>query len=105
MLGPNTGLGHNSMVFMVESQVAYILDALHAMTRQRLATIAVRPAAQDAYNAVLQRRMRGTIWATGCGSWYQDAHGRNTALWPGFTWEFWLRTRRFDARRYLLTSA
>jgi cation diffusion facilitator CzcD-associated flavoprotein CzcO len=105
LLGPNTGLGHSSMVFMVESQVAYILAALRTMTRQRRTTIAVRPAAQDAYNVALQRRMRRTVWASGCGSWYQDACGRNTTLWPGFTWEYWLRTRRFDARHYLLTPA
>lgn len=103
LLGPNTGLGHNSMVFMVESQVAYILDALYTMTRQRLATVTVRPAAQAAYNAALQRRMRRTVWSSGCGSWYQDARGRNVTLWPGFTWEYRLRTRRFDARNYLLT--
>ncbi len=58
---------------------------------------------QDEYNEELQRRMRRTVWTSGCGSWYLDARGRNTTLWPGFTWEYRLRTRRFDAANYLLT--
>ena len=68
MPGPNTGLGHSSMTFMVESQMASILDALHTMTRQHLSTVAVRPTVQAAYNVALQRRMRRTVWSTGCGS-------------------------------------
>ena len=57
---------------------------------------------QAAYNTLLQRRMRKTVWMTGCSSWYLAANGRNTTLWPGFTWEYRLRTRRFDAANYRL---
>ncbi len=102
-IGPNTGLGHSSMVFMIESQVAYVLDALRTMARRGLAAVEVRRAVQDEYNEELQRRMRRTVWTSGCGSWYLDARGRNTTLWPGFTWEYRLRTRRFDPANYLLT--
>jgi cation diffusion facilitator CzcD-associated flavoprotein CzcO len=105
LIGPNTGLGHTSMVFMIESQLAYVLDALRTMERRGLATVEVRAEAQAAYNAELQRDMRGTVWtAGGCASWYLDEHGRNSTLWPGFTFSFRQRTRRFDAERYELRA-
>jgi len=85
LMGPNTGLGHNSVVYMIESQLAYVLDALAAMRERAAATVEVRPEVQTAYNAEVQQRLEGTVWASGCKSWYQDSHGRNTALWPGFT--------------------
>ena len=101
VLGPNTGLGHNSIVFMIESQLRYVMSALREMRREGLATIEVRPDAQDAYNDEIQRRMRGSVWTTGgCASWYLDANGRNTTLWPGFTWPFRRQTERFDRGAY-----
>jgi len=103
LTGPNTGLGHTSMVFMIESQVAYILDCLHMMDRRGVSVVEVRPDVQDAYNDALQRRMRRTVWTSGCASWYLDAGGRNSTLWPGFTWEYRLKTRRFDPSAYSLT--
>ncbi|MCB9751493.1 MAG: NAD(P)/FAD-dependent oxidoreductase [Myxococcales bacterium] len=103
MTGPNTGLGHNSMVYMIESQVPYILDALRTIQRRRLKAVAVRPDAQRRYNAWLQRRMRRTVWSTGgCVSWYMDGGGKNVTLWPGFTFGFRHMLRRFDARAYEL---
>ncbi len=105
LLGPNTGLGHSSMVFMVESQVAYIRDCLRLMDRRGLASVEVRPEVEERHNEALQRRLRRTVWASGCASWYLDARGRNTTLWPGFTWEYRLRTRRFDPASYSLTPA
>ena len=100
LIGPNTGLGHNSMVYMIESQISYILDCLHTMDRKNLQTIEVRPEIQEVFNTELQQRMQGTVWTSGCASWYLDATGRNTTIWPGFTFEFRHRTRRFDARNY-----
>jgi cation diffusion facilitator CzcD-associated flavoprotein CzcO len=102
-IGPNTGLGHSSMVFMIESQIAYVLDCLRAMDRHGLQAVEVRPDVQAAFNDELQRRMRRTVWMSGCASWYLHAGGRNTTLWPGFTWEYRLRTRRFDLASYGLT--
>ncbi len=103
LIGPNTGLGHTSMVYMIESQIAYILDCLRTMERRQIQTCEVRPEVQAAYNDELQRRMRGTVWTSGCSSWYLDARGRNSTLWPGFTYEFRRKTRRFDAASYALT--
>jgi cation diffusion facilitator CzcD-associated flavoprotein CzcO len=105
IVGPNTGLGHNSMVFMIESQVAYVLDALRTMDARGLASVDVRADVQDAYNRELQEGLKDTVWSTGgCASWYLDDTGRNTTLWPGSTWPFRRRTRRFDPALYSVRS-
>ena len=105
LLGPNTGLGHNSMVFMIESQLAYVLDALKTMDREGAAAAEVRPEVLEASNAAVDRRMNGTVWQTGCSSWYFDSTGRNAAIWPDWTWRFRQRTARFDAGNYVLRPA
>jgi cation diffusion facilitator CzcD-associated flavoprotein CzcO len=102
LIGPNTGLGHNSMIFMIESQLNYILDCLHMMDRRNIQTIEVQPDVEEKYSAEMQRRMQGTVWTSGCASWYLDARGHNTTLWPGFTFEFRYRTLRFDPKSYIL---
>jgi cation diffusion facilitator CzcD-associated flavoprotein CzcO len=101
IVGPNTGLGHSSMIFMIESQIAYILDAIQTMRRDGLRFVDVHADAQALYNRRLTERLARTVWNTGgCSSWYRTSNGKNTTLWPGFTFEFRLRTRRFDAERY-----
>jgi len=100
LLGPNTGLGHTSMVLMIESQVAYVMDALREMRSNGWAAVEVDPGAVGDYNRDLQARHAGAVWQSGCRSWYLDAKGRNTALWPGFTFRFRKATRRFDAECY-----
>jgi len=103
--GPNTGLGHNSLLFMIEAQFAYIIDALRTMRARRATRIEVRRDVQAAYNEVLQRRLAGSVWNTGgCASWYLDVNGRNTTIWPYFTWRYWWKTRRFDPAPYMLTN-
>ena len=102
LIGPNTGLGHNSMVFMIESQLRYVMDALRVIDEQRIATFEIRSEAMAAYNEQIQSRMPGTVWMSGCASWYLDAAGRNTTIWPDFTFRFRHRTRRFDTRAYSL---
>jgi cation diffusion facilitator CzcD-associated flavoprotein CzcO len=102
--GPNTNLGHSSIVYMLESQVAYVMSALRQMDERGLAAVDVRPGAQDAFNAELQERLRGSVWNGGCSSWYLDRNGRNSIQWPGFTFEFRRRTRRFDADDYRLVT-
>ncbi|MFN2615952.1 MAG: flavin-containing monooxygenase [Thermoleophilaceae bacterium] len=102
LLGPNTGLGHNSMVYMIESHVAYVLDALRAMRQRGAATVEVRTEAADGFNRDIERRHEGTVWTTGCSSWYLDDTGRNATLWPDWTFRFRQRTRRFDPAEYEL---
>jgi cation diffusion facilitator CzcD-associated flavoprotein CzcO len=106
IVGPNTGLGHSSMVYMIESQLAYIQGALAAMEANKLRLVDVRADAQARYNQRLQGRLAKTVWSTGgCSSWYQAANGKNVTLWPGFTFEYRRRTRRFDAEAYELVPS
>jgi cation diffusion facilitator CzcD-associated flavoprotein CzcO len=96
IVGPNTGLVHNSMVFMIESQIHYVLDALDRMDEAHVVAVDTRPEVADAYNHALQERMKRTVWATGgCTSWYQSRSGRITTLWPGSAIAFRWQTRRF----------
>ena len=104
LLGPNTGLGHTSVVFMIESQIHHIMSCLRRLARDEADTIEVREPVLRHYNRELQRRLRRAVWSEGgCRSWYLDADGVNRALWPGFTFEYWARTRR--ARRSAYTVA
>ena len=104
LLGPNTGLGHSSMVYMIESQIEHVLGAIDAMDRSGAATIEVRPEAHAAFNREVDERMRGTVWDVGgCASFYLDASGRNATLWPDWTWRFRQRAANFDANAYTLT--
>jgi len=101
LVGPNTGLGHTSMVYMIESQVEYVIDSLRTMRERGLAAVEPRPEAQERFNERLARRLEGSVWSTGgCASWYLDQHGNNTTLWPDFTFRFRELTRRFDAEQY-----
>jgi cation diffusion facilitator CzcD-associated flavoprotein CzcO len=101
LIGPNMGLGHSSMIFMMESQFAYVLDAIRTMHHRKLRYVDVRPDVESRYNDRLQRRLAHTVWNTGgCTSWYLTSSGKNTTAWPGFTFEFRLRTRRFDVKNY-----
>lgn len=96
LVGPNTGLGHNSILFMIEAQVHYLVG-LMALTDARKADYAnVRADAQRAFNDDVQANLQGTVWETGCASWYHTPEGRNIALWPWSTWKFWLRLRKPD---------
>ncbi|MGH3978078.1 MAG: flavin-containing monooxygenase [Pseudonocardiaceae bacterium] len=103
LMGPNSGLGHNSVVLAIESQIEYVLDALRVMAAWHVGAVEVHPRAQSEFVAGVQQRMAGTVWTTGgCASWYLDDAGRNTTLWPGFTGRFRRLTRRFDPENYLL---
>jgi cation diffusion facilitator CzcD-associated flavoprotein CzcO len=104
--GPNTGLGHNSLVFMIEAQLDYLMDAVRTIDERGATRVEVRQDAQDSYNRRLQSRLPASVWNSGgCSSWYIDANGKNTTIWPDFTWRFRHQTRRFDAAAYELTAA
>ena len=102
--GPNTGLGHTSVIYMIEAQIEHVLSAVGYMSRHGIAEIEPRPEAQAAYVADVDRRMRGTVWdAGGCRSWYVDVTGRNSSLWPRPTWTFRRRVARLAPGEYLFT--
>jgi cation diffusion facilitator CzcD-associated flavoprotein CzcO len=103
LVGPNTGLGHNSLVFMIESQINYVAGALKVMRRRGARVVDVLPEAQAAYNAEIDEMTQGTVWVSGgCSSYYIDRNGHNSTLWPTFTWPFRRRTREFDEAAYVL---
>ena len=105
-MGPNVGVGHTSMVYMIESQLNYVLDALRTMAEEGLEVLETTPQAQEAYRQLIAERSKGTVWlAGGCGSWYLDRHGHNTTLWPDFTFRFRRLTRRLDRENYVGTPA
>jgi cation diffusion facilitator CzcD-associated flavoprotein CzcO len=101
LVGPNMGLGHSSLILMMESQYNYVLDAIRTIQKGKLKYVDVRRDVEDRYNERIQERLAGTVWNSGgCTSWYLTSAGKNTTIWPGFTFEFRLKTRRFDVRNY-----
>lgn len=115
LAGPNTGIGHTSLVMMIEAQVRYLVRAITAIdalaggaSRNSAAggrAIDVRPEVLHAYTDELQHKMQSTVWTTGsCASWYLDAQGQNPTLWPDWTWRFLARTRTFDLGDYVVVQ-
>lgn len=109
MTGPNTGLGHNSMVFMIEAQARHIAQCIRWIVDEKLSSISVRLPVQAAYNTDLRARLARTVWASGCTSWYLAAGGLNLTLWPGFTFDYRRRTRQiretdFEVQRATSTT-
>jgi cation diffusion facilitator CzcD-associated flavoprotein CzcO len=105
MIGPNSTLAHNSMIYMIESHINYIASALAFMERPGVHVVEVKPGVQRRFNERLQRRLEHSVWVEGgCGSWYLDHQGRNTTLWPDHTWRFRRLTRRFHPGEYTVRA-
>jgi cation diffusion facilitator CzcD-associated flavoprotein CzcO len=103
LLGPNTGLGHHSVVFMIECQTRYVRRAITTVRDTGMGGLDVRAEVQQRSNAAVQRRLGKGIWTRGgCTSWYLDAAGVNRTIWPGFTVRYWRETRRFDPEDFEL---
>ena len=102
LLGPNTILGHNSVIFMIESQVNYILQLIQLVDKTQTQAIVIKPEVQDQFNHKIQQKLEGTVWQSGCVSWYQQDGGKNFALWPTYTWKYWLETRKANPSAYRL---
>ena len=100
LVGPGTALGHNSIIFMIEAQVRYILDCLKQLDAHGADYLDLKPEVQREFNTELQSKLKGSVWSTGCKSWYQTAEGVNFTLWPWSTWRFWLRTQRVRPEDY-----
>ncbi|MDF1822811.1 MAG: NAD(P)/FAD-dependent oxidoreductase [Alcanivoracaceae bacterium] len=104
LVGPNTGLGHNSIIFMIESQVHYILDAMKKLDDKGADYLDVKQEKQDRFVDRMQDMLEGTVWTSGCTSWYQQADGKNTTIWPASTWRYWLETRKLPENAYTFVS-
>jgi cyclohexanone monooxygenase len=105
MLGPNTGLGHNSMIYMIESQTSYVLDSIQKMIVHDITSIEVKKEVQDKFNIEIQKKLKNTVWDSGCKSWYISENGKNNTVWPGFTSEFRRRTQSVNLDDYELECA
>ena len=106
LLGPNTALGHSSVVLMIEAQISYVVAALKAMDRHGAGSVDVRQSQQDRYNTDLQRQLATTVWSQGgCKAWYTDDSGHNFTLWPTHTYTFRQQTARFDEEAYELRAS
>jgi cation diffusion facilitator CzcD-associated flavoprotein CzcO len=102
MYGPNTNLGHNSIIFMIECQVNYALRCIQELVRRNLAYLDVKPEAMRTYNEEVQAELAKSAWAAGCKSWYKTASGKVTNNWSNFTVAYWWRTRRPDFSKFNL---
>lgn len=99
LYGPNTNLGHNSIVFMIEQQVAWIMRVLARMTERRADAVEVPRSLQHEFNTGLRRDLERTVWATDCDSWYKNSAGKITNNWSGLTIQYRRATRRSDVSR------
>lgn len=100
LYGPNTNLAHSSILFMLESQFRYVLACLRALAQHPDTAMEVRADRQQAFTGQVQQALSGSVWNSGCTSWYLDKNGRNTANWPGFTFSYRLATRRLNPDDY-----
>jgi cation diffusion facilitator CzcD-associated flavoprotein CzcO len=105
LVGPNTALGHNSIIFMIESQVHYVLECLRELKTRGADYMVLDAAEQQRFNDRVQQALKGTVWSSGCKSWYQSADGRNFTIWPWSTWRYWLETRKVHPERYRFARA
>jgi cation diffusion facilitator CzcD-associated flavoprotein CzcO len=106
LLGPNTGLGHNSVVLMIEAQLTQVVKALDHLKRSGNDTIEPTERAQREFVARVDAKMRPTVWMQGgCRSWYLDSGGRNSTLWPGFVPSFRRLLGRFRPEAYVMSKA
>ncbi|MBX3155143.1 MAG: hypothetical protein KF773_04015 [Deltaproteobacteria bacterium] len=101
LYGPNTNLGHNSIIYMLECQIAYVMQCLEQLHRVR--ALDVRGDVQGAFNTSLQRQLADSVWAGDCTSWYKTADGKITNNWPGYTFTYGRLTRRLQLRDYQIT--
>lgn len=104
LYGPNTNLGHNSIIFMIECQVNYVGQCIEALASSRLRYMDVKPAAMESFNRELQQDMQKTVWAAGCSSWYKTADGKVTNNWSSFTVKYWWQMRHPDFNEYALVG-
>lgn len=105
LMGPNTGPGHTSVLIYTEAQIQCAVDAIRKLKNEGIKYLTVKKSVQDKYNRDIQSRMKHTVWASGCSSWYLNPNGENRALFPGLAAEYNLRTRHFKPSEYDIVRA
>ncbi len=105
MTGPNTGVGHTSMIHIIESQAKYVIEGIKYLLKNNVKSAVLKEEVQKDFNMYVQKKMKNTVWQSGgCVSWYQDDKGRNPILWPGYTVKFRKLTSKFDPNKYKLVT-
>jgi cation diffusion facilitator CzcD-associated flavoprotein CzcO len=105
LAGPNTGIGHTSLIYMIEQQIAYAMKYIKKADSVKDGFLDVRPEAQQRFHDALQMKFPGTVWAAGCESWYLTEEKKNFSIWPSFTFSFAKEMRRLRLSDYRLSSA
>ncbi|MCP4005082.1 MAG: NAD(P)/FAD-dependent oxidoreductase [bacterium] len=105
IMGPNTGPGHTSVLVYTEAQIRHALQAIRKMIAEDIKTVEVKQDVQDTYNTGLQKRMKHTVWTSGCSSWYLNEDGSNHSLYPGLAFEYVLRVRNFKPADYQIVPS
>ena len=100
MYGPNTNLGHNSILYMLESQMQYILDSTNTVINNNISAINMKASVQSAFNQTIQHKVNNSVWNEGCTSWYKTKSGKNTVNWPGFTFSYRKMSKQFSLNQY-----
>jgi cyclohexanone monooxygenase len=100
LLGPHTALGHNSVLFMIEAQVDYAIEAISYMMKNNVKTLQVKDEATREFMDEMDRRMKGMVWSSACKSWYKNESGKVTSLWWGSVSSYWWRLRKFHSTRF-----
>ncbi|HAK32970.1 MAG TPA: 4-hydroxyacetophenone monooxygenase, partial [Acinetobacter radioresistens] len=88
------------VLFMIESQIEHILQLIQLVEKTHTQAVVVKAEVQDQFNHRVQDMLRGTVWQSGCTSWYQQNGGKNFSLWPTYTWRYWLETRKVNPADY-----
>lgn len=100
LMGPNSGLGHNSIILIIEAQTKYIIDCIKETMRRGAQTIDAKESVSEAYNEALQEQLKDTVWHGHCKSWYQDERGRIFTLWPKGTINFKRALKKLKTEEY-----
>jgi len=100
LYGPNTNLAHNSIVYMLESQVRYVISCIRTLAEQPGTAMDVKPDRLREFSTTVQQKLQSSVWESGCHSWYLDSHGRNTVNWPGFTFTYRQATQKMEPDDY-----
>lgn len=101
LLGPNSRLGHSSVIIMLEAQLKYVTEALITMDTNKISVLSVKEKVHNEYNQWIQSKLKKSVWFLGgCHSWYQNAEGEVTTIWPDFTWIYRLIMNNFDLQNY-----
>ncbi len=102
--GPNTGIGHTSALFVIESQIKYITNSIRHLEQSGKQAIEVRECAEDEYTQMVHSEMEKTVWKSGgCTSWYQSKSGHVVAMFPGFSFTFRRLASRFKLKHHLFS--